>query len=184
MSKRGKLFVISGPSGVGKDTLVGEVLKDLPDLERVVTATTRKPRAEEQNGINYWFISAEEFDKRIRDDDFLEWANVHDNRYGSPRDKVYEELARGKSMILAVDVQGANKIREKMREAVTIFIVPPSLKELRKRLVARSTEDAAAIERRVAAAKNEMRYIDSYDFAVVNKDVGKASEELLNIIKS
>ena len=184
MPKRGKLFVFSGPSGVGKDTLAAKVIKAVPDIERVVTTTTRVPRRDEVEGTHYRFISAGEFDKRIKEDGFLEWATVHGNRYGSPRQGVMDALEKGKSLILAVDVQGAKQIREKMREAVTIFIAPPSLEELSNRLTSRSTEDAAEIGRRLKAASEELEHVDDYDFVVVNTKLDKAAGELTDIIKS
>ncbi len=184
MPKKGKLFVISGPSGVGKDTLAAEVQEAVPDVERVVTTTTRAPRPGEIDGTHYRFISAGEFDKRIREDGFLEWATVHGNRYGSPRQSVLNALEEGKSLILAVDVQGAKRIKEKMREAVTIFIAPPSLKELANRLTGRSTEGVAEITRRLEAAREELEHVDDYDFVVVNTKLKKAAGELIEIIKS
>lgn len=184
MPKKGKLFVISGPSGVGKDTLAAEILKAMPECERVVTTTTRSPREGEIDGISYRFISAGEFDKRIGEDGFLEWANVHGNRYGSPKRSVIQGLGQGKSLILTVDVQGARQIKEKMGEAVTIFIAPPSLKELEKRLTSRSTENAGEIAGRLDAAREELEHVDMYDFAVVNADVKQTAGELIEIIKS
>jgi guanylate kinase len=182
--KRGTLYVISGPSGVGKDTLVGKVLPKLPGFERVVTATTRAPRKDEIQGTHYRFLSAEEFDKRLRENGFLEWAVVHGNRYGTPREAVEKKLAAGTSLFLAVDVQGAKSIREKVREAVTVFVTPPSLKELEMRLRRRRTEPEADIKRRIAAAQEELNQIDRYDFAVVNADLDKAADELLRIVKN
>lgn len=169
---------------MGKDTLASEIIKAMPECERVVTTTTRAPRAGEVDGINYRFISAGEFDKRISEDGFLEWATVHGNRYGSPKDSIIEGLNQGKTLILAVDVQGAKQIRKKMGEAVTIFIVPPSLKELEKRLTSRSTEDAGEIAKRLKAAREELEHVDMYDFAIVNADIKLATSELIEIIKS
>lgn len=154
----------------------------MPGFEKVVTATTRKPRKDEIQGTHYWFLSAAEFDKRLKEDGFLEWAVVHGNRYGTPREAVEAKLASGISLLLAVDVQGAKSIREKMREAVTVFISPPSLQELEKRLRERSTEPEAAIGQRILAAQAEMRHIDRYDFAIVNADIDKAAEDLRRIV--
>lgn len=184
MLKQGKLFVISGPSGVGKDTLVGMVLQGPADLEKVVTATTRPPRTGERDGVNYWFLTAEEFDRRIREGEFLEWALVHGNRYGTPAPAVIEKLAQGISLVLAIDIQGAKSIRDEMREAVTIFIAPPSFKELEKRLRGRSTECEEEIDARIKAAEGEMAQMDRYDYAVVNTDLEQAAEELSQIIKA
>jgi guanylate kinase len=182
--KSARLFVISGPSGVGKDTLAGEVLNRLSGCERVVTATTRQPRPGEIDGTSYRFLSDEDFDRMVGEDGFLEWAVVHGNRYGTPKEFVLRKLSEGTSLLLAIDIQGAKTIREKMREAVTIFIAPPSFKELERRLRGRSTESDAEVETRIKAAEEEMRQMDLYDFAVVNQSVRQASDELLQIIKS
>ena len=184
MFKRARLFVISGPSGVGKDTLAGEILKSIDGCERIVTATTRQPRQGEIDGINYWFLSEPDFDRRISEGGFLEWATVHGNRYGTPKEAVLRKLSEGISLILAIDIQGAKTIREKMREAVTIFIAPPSFKELERRLRGRSTECDSEVKARIKAAENEMREMDFYDFAVVNASVRQATDELLQIIES
>jgi guanylate kinase len=182
--KEGKLFVISGPSGVGKDTLVNLVLKNLSDSERVVTATTRQPRPGEREGISYRFLTAEEFDQGIRDGQFLEWAWVHGNRYGTPAPEVRKRLEQGISLLLAVDIQGAKSIRDKMGEAVTIFIAPPSFKELEERLRGRSTEQDAEIATRIKTAETEMDQMDQYDFAIVNTQVDQAAKELQQIIEA
>ncbi len=184
MPKKGKLFVISGPSGVGKDTLVGLVLPGPANLERVVTATTRPPRPGERDGINYWFLTAEEFERRIKANEFLEWAVVHGNRYGTPAPAVSEKLAHGISLILAIDIQGAKSIRDEMGEAVTIFIAPPSFKELEERLRGRSTECDAEINGRIEAAEDEMAQMDKYDYAIVNTEIEQAAGELKQIIES
>ena len=153
-------------------------------MERVVTATTRPPRPGERDGTSYWFLTAEEFDRRVRTGEFLEWAIVHGNRYGTPREAVSEKLAQGISLVLAVDIQGAKSIREKMREAVTIFIAPPSFKELEQRLRGRCTECDAEIDDRIRTAKAEMAEIDRYDYVVVNLDLNQAAEKLRQIIKA
>lgn len=184
MPKHARLFVISGPSGVGKDTLAGEILKSAEGCERVVTATTRQPRPGETDGISYWFLSDEDFDRTISEGGFLEWATVHGNRYGTPKEAVLRKLSEGISLILAIDIQGAKSIRDLMREAVTIFIAPPSFKELERRLRGRSTERESEVATRIKAAKEEMRQMDLYDFAVVNHNVRQASDELLQIIES
>jgi len=179
---KGKLFVISGPSGVGKDTLAGEVIRTQPGLKRVVTATTRPPRKGEVNGTNYWFLSADEFDQRISSNGFLEWATVHGNRYGTPRKEIEDSLRAGMNLLLAIDVQGAKTIKDKMREAVTIFIAPPSFKELEKRLRGRSTENEREIAARIKTAETEIEHLDAYDYAVVNAEIRDAAADLRGII--
>jgi guanylate kinase len=178
----GRLFVISGPSGVGKDTLAAKVLKLVPGCERVVTATTRTPRGSERNGKDYRFLSNEEFDAMVSEGGFLEWAVVHGNRYGTPKEDVLNRLKDGRDLILAIDVQGAKSIRNRMGEAVTIFIAPPSFKELERRLRDRRTENEQDIVARVEAGKKEMSHMDDYDYAVVNEKADKAAVDIAEIV--
>lgn len=159
-------------------------MRDLPELERVVTTTTRKPRQGEKDGKDYHFISPEEFQQRRGKGEFLEWAVVHGENYGTPRRDVEEKLARGAKVILVVDVQGALQIKKKMREAFFVFIAPPSLKELEKRLKRRKTEDRESIKARIAAAREEVSHTSWYDYIVINRYVKQAAKNLLNIIKS
>jgi len=180
---RGKLFVISGPSGAGKGTLRRELFKAIPELVYSVSVTTRKPRFGEVDGVDYFFISQSEF-ARMRDSgELLEWAEVHGNLYGTPRKFVEKNLGEGKSVVLEIDVQGALQVKRTFPEAVLIFILPPSQEELSRRLHGRGTESEEELEVRLRNAQWELEKKDIYDYAVVNDDVKKASIELIEIVK-
>lgn len=162
--------------------MAAKVLKLVPGCERVVTATTRTPRGSERNGKDYRFLSNEEFDAMVSEGGFLEWAVVHGNRYGTPKEDVLNRLKDGRDLILAIDVQGAKSIRNRMGEAVTIFIAPPSFKELERRLRDRRTENEQDIVARVEAGKKEMSHMDDYDYAVVNEKADKAAVDIAEIV--
>jgi len=179
-----KVFVISGPSGAGKGTLTEKLLKRVPSLTRSVSATTRKPRPGEVNGVDYFFETEDEFKAHIRNDDFLEWAVVHGNHYGTLKSAVKRELEAGKDVVMVIDVQGAASIKKKMPEAVLIFIEPPSIEELVERLRLRNTETRAELERRIKNAETEMMLAKTYDYVVINDSVERAVEELVNIVQS
>ena len=183
-SRSPKLFVISGPSGAGKGTLVARVREQLPDLGLTVSATTRAPRAGEVDGVDYHFLTDEEFTRRVAAGDFLEWAQVHDHRYGTLRSEVDRNLASGHSLILEIDVQGALNVKCRFPDAVLVFIEPPSLEVLRERLIGRGSETAASLELRLADAEREMRLADRYDARVVNDDLDRATDELVSILTS
>ena len=171
--KKGRLYVISGPSGTGKGTVCGELLKEIGN-EFSVSMTTRDPREGEVDGKDYYFVSREVFLEHIEAGNFLEHATVFDNLYGTPKDMVLNRLERGRNVILDIDVQGGLQVKKAMPEAVLIFILPPSLAELRRRLEGRGTETAEKIEKRLGQALNEIRLIGEYDSYVVNDDLEEA----------
>ncbi|MDY2777592.1 MAG: guanylate kinase [Collinsella sp.] len=179
-----KLFVISGPSGAGKGTLVARVRDRVPGLGLTVSATTRKPRAGEIDGVNYHFISEDEFTRRIENGEFIEWAQVHDHRYGTLVSEVSSKLASGHSLILEIDVQGALMVKERFPEAILIFIEPPSLEILEQRLVGRGTETEESIALRLSNAEHELSLADRYDVRLVNDDLDRATDELVSTLEN
>ena len=182
-AKRGTLVVLSGPSGTGKGTVCGVVRNHLGDAVRYsISATTRKPRTGEEHGREYFFFSKEEFVALRDQNGFLEWAQVYDNYYGTPRAFVEEVLASGKDCILEIDPQGALQVRKATDEAVLVFIAPPSLEELRNRLTGRGTESAEEVEKRLSCAESELAYRDKYDYIIVNDDVETAAAKMEAIL--
>jgi guanylate kinase len=182
MDAEPRVFVISGPSGAGKGTLTVELLKRVPSLTHSISATTRKPRPGEINGVDYHFVTDKEFDNYIADGDFLEWAYVHSNRYGTLKSAVRDQLRKGRGVVLEIDVQGGSSVKEQMPEAVLIFIEPPSMEELAKRLKGRNTETDEELEQRLKNAIREMEFAGKYDYIVINDDMNKAIDELVNIV--
>ena len=180
----GDMYVVSGPSGAGKGSLLDWVIPKLDDSWVSVSATTRLPRKGEHDGVHYFFIGNEEFDQLIAMDGLLEWAQVHGERYGTIRKEVDDRLARGIDVILEIDPQGAFQILEKNPRAVLIFIEPPSMEELERRLRARGTESDAAIVRRIADSRELLAYRDRYHHVIVNDDFGTAALELLELIRN
>ena len=164
---KGRLFVISGPSGTGKGTICREILKDIRN-EFSVSMTTREPREGEEHGREYFFVSHEEFIENINRNNFLEYATVFDNYFGTPKDIVLKKLEKGRNVILDIDVQGGLQVKEAMPEAVLIFLLPPSLAALRSRLENRGTETPDKIEKRLNKALDEIKFIGEYDYMVVN----------------
>ena len=178
----GRLFVISGSSGVGKGTLIKEFLAKHPEFKLSVSCTTRKPREGELHGINYFFLSQEEFQKNIDNKEFLEWAEFSGNRYGTQKAYVERKLNEGKNLILELDTVGALNVKKIMPEATLIFILPPSLEELEARLRGRHTETEEAIQKRLASTKKEIENSKNYDYKVINDDLQRALKELENIM--
>lgn len=164
----GKLFVLSGPSGAGKGTICKRLLEETDKLDLSVSMTTRKPRIGETEGVSYFFTEKEVFQEHIKKGNLLEYAEVYGNYYGTPKTPVLDKLSRGIDVILEIDMQGALKVKESYPDGVFIFILPPSMTELRKRLTGRGTETAEAIELRLGEALKELSYIDKYDYCVVN----------------
>lgn len=181
MAKRGQLIVISGPSGTGKGTLIRE-LRKRRDVDLSISCTTRAPRAGEQHGREYYFISDEAFDEMLERNAFLEHADVFGRRYGTPRDRVMQILDSGRDVILEIDVQGALQVKENYPQARLVFILPPSEEELLRRLSGRGTETAEQVQRRFSEAKKEMSVADRYDHRIVNADVDTAVTELGNLL--
>ncbi len=182
MSARGRLVVISGPSGVGKTTLCDEVGKRR-HVARAITCTTRAPRDDETDGSDYFFLEPAEFESRAASGGFLEHAKVYGHRYGTPREQVEAGIARGDVVLLNIDVQGAKQIRESgISELTTIFIEPPSLEVLEARLTGRSTDSADAVSRRLGIARDELAEKGDYDHVVVNDEIDKAVHGILRIL--
>lgn len=180
--ERGLLIVLSGPSGVGKGTVCGALRKQDTDILYSVSATTRNPREGEIHGVNYFFKSHDEFQEMIKNDQLLEWAEYVGNYYGTPVDYVEKTLSEGKDIILEIEVQGALKVRDKFPEGVFIFLMPPSLAELRNRIVNRGTETEDLINNRMTVAKDEIEMMDKYDYVVENDEVHLAVERIKAIV--
>jgi guanylate kinase len=178
----GNLFVVSGPSGVGKGTLVALATQRLGSIWLSVSATTRAPRDGELDGVQYFFLSDEEFDELIAVDGLLEWATVHGERYGTIRKEVMQRLDQGTDVILEIDPQGAFQVKEKLPQATLIFIAPPSLAALEQRLRGRGTEDETSIRRRLSNARAELEYRDRYQVIIVNDELEVAADELYHHI--
>lgn len=180
---RGVLLVLSGPSGTGKGTVCKVVRDSMGDrLAYSISATTRKPRIGEKHGREYFFFTKEEFEALRDQNGFLEWAQVYDNYYGTPRAFVEEVLASGRDCILEIDPQGALQVRKATDEAVLVFIAPPSLEELRSRLTGRGTEAPEEVEKRLSCAEAELAYSNQYDYMIVNDEVEKAAEKMKAIL--
>ena len=184
MAEKGKLIVISGPSGAGKSTVVFTAIKGRQDMCFSTSVTTRKPRTGEVDGREYFFVDRERFLEMIEQDELLEHAEYVGNLYGTPRDFVEQRLSEGMNVILDIEVQGARQVREKMPEAVMIFIIPPNLDELRRRLVLRGTDAEDVIEARLIRARQECREADIYDYIIINDDLSVAAGEFASIIQA
>ncbi|HDL89893.1 MAG TPA: guanylate kinase [Thermodesulforhabdus norvegica] len=181
---KGRLFVFSAPSGCGKTTILKGVFERIDGLKFSISSTTRAPRKGERDGVDYFFITEQEFRTRVRQNRFLEWAEVHGNLYGTDRKQVEEALNCGLDLIMDIDVQGARQVKCAMPEAVTVFILPPSWKELERRLRDRGTDDEDSIRRRLQNAYAEVSEAYWYDYAIVNDAIDKAIEEVVHIITS
>ncbi|PCI44806.1 MAG: guanylate kinase [Proteobacteria bacterium] len=178
-----RLFVVSGPSGAGKSSLCTALLKDCPKLKLSISCTTRAPRPSEKDGREYHFLDIESFEKQKYEGAFLEWAKVHDHFYGTRQSDVLAVLQQGDDVLLEIDWQGAAQVAEKMPDITRIFILPPSIEALRERLVMRGQDDAAVVERRVAAAESEMLHAGEAHHQVVNDDFDEALQTLRRLVE-
>lgn len=181
MSK-GFLLILSGPSGCGKGTVGQALLREMEDLVFSISVTTRKPRFNEVDGENYFFVNEERFREMVEKDELLEHAHVHTNYYGTPRDFVFNEIEKGEIVLLEIDVQGALQVKEKYKEAVFVFLLPPTMDELKQRIVKRGTESEEDIERRFTNAFKELDFVGEYDYFVVNDTVDDAVKDIQAII--
>ena len=179
---RGLLVVVSSPSGGGKGTLIDRVLQTVPGVGYSVSYTTRAPRGTEKNGREYFFVDRPTFEELIKRGEFLEWADVYGHLYGTSAAQVEHERAAGRDLILEIDVQGAASIRAKVLDSISVFILPPSFELLRERLIARNTDSAADLERRLKGAPSEVEQYKFFDYVVLNDDINRASQQLAAII--
>lgn len=182
MSRKGVLLVISGPSGAGKGTICKALLEKHKDIYLSVSATTREPREGEVHGVNYFFTNKEDFLKKVEEGDFLEHAEVYGNYYGTPKSSVQKMLDEGRDVILEIDIQGALKVKENCEEGIFIFILPPSMEELKQRIIKRGSETPESLMTRFKSAYKEINYISKYNYAVVNDEIDTAVSKLEAII--
>ena len=186
MNRKGNLIVVSGPSGAGKDTIVSKLFEsyDGGDIHLSVSATTRFPRPGEVEGVNYYFMSKDDFMKKASDNGFLEWATFCDNCYGTPRDKVFQQLENGVDVILVIEVQGAMQVKKMYPDASLVFVLCPSFEVQKQRLIGRNTESIEVIEQRIATARREVEFAEHYDYVLINHDIDVTASELKTIIMS
>ena len=182
---KGAILLLSGPSGCGKSSLLKEVYKVIDNYYFSISTTTRAPRVGEQDGVDYYFVSKEEFKKDIEENNFLEWAEVHGNYYGTSLKPINKALDESKLVIFDIDVQGFEQVIKKLKAiTTTVFITTPTIEELEKRLYSRDTDSKEVIEKRIKNAKVEIEYIDQYDYFIVNDDLQIASDQLVSVAKS
>lgn len=183
-NNKGLLIVVSGPSGAGKDTICHKLIKENSNIWMSVSMTTRKPRPLEKEGVDYFFVPSEEFENKINDNTFLEYASYNDNYYGTPKDKVEEKLNEGKDVILVIDINGAINIKKIIPSALFIFIMPPDMETLKNRLIGRKTESKDKVVQRFITAYNEVNNYKKYNYVVVNDKVEDAVNKVKSIIQS
>jgi guanylate kinase len=182
MNNKGLVIALSGPSGSGKGTIVGRLGELDMNIRHSISATTRKPRVNETDGVNYFFKSDGEFDLLLKNGDLLEWDEYCGNRYGTPKGYIYETASAGKDIILEITVEGAFAVRKEFPDAILIFLLPPNIDELRKRIVGRSTESPDIIEKRLQQAKEEIRFAGDYDYVILNDNIEEAVDIFRSII--
>ncbi|ABR48940.1 Guanylate kinase [Alkaliphilus metalliredigens QYMF] len=184
MQKQGLLIVVSGPSGAGKGTICKRLLEKNPEIKISVSATTRLPRKGEADGVNYQFLDKRKFQEMLEKEEFLEYAQVYDNYYGTPKEYVFENLEKGYDVLLEIDIAGALQIKEEFSQGVFVFILPPSLEELKSRIISRGTESKEDIEKRFGCALSEIQQVIKYDYAVINDNIERAIEDVEAIIRA
>ena len=185
--KKGLLIILSGPSGVGKNCVRQEIMKSgKVDLTYSISMTTRQPREKEVNGVDYYFVSKEEFQKNIDEGNFLEWASFVGNYYGTPKDKVEELRNQGKNVFLEIEINGANQVMSKIHDdrVISFFLMPPSIKQLENRIRKRQTESEEIIQERLQKGEKEMTMTENYDYIVINDKISRAAQEIIDIIKA
>lgn len=181
---KGVVFIISGPSGSGKDTLMVELFKKRPEIKFSISSITRGMREGEVEGVKYNFISKEQFEQMIKEDKLLEYNSYVGNYYGTPRKPVEDEIEKGNNILIEVDVNGAAQIKEKMPEAVSMFIMPPSFEELERRLSGRGTESEELIRKRMQSSLDEIKRASEYDYIIVNDDIATAVDDIISVMRS
>jgi len=180
----GHLYIVTAPSGAGKTTLVRRLLENDPGIRVSVSHSTRAPRVGERNGVEYHFVGVQEFLEMARNDDFLEWAQVHGNYYGTSRSGIAAALQAGQDVLLEIDWQGARQVRKLFPQAIGVFILPPSIAELEHRLCERATDSPETIARRVAAAREEMQHVAEFDYVIINDELQRALLDLLAVLRA
>lgn len=184
MHKKGNLFVVSGPSGAGKGTIIREISKNDNDFKLSVSVTTRAPRNKEIEGVNYYFKTKEEFMDMIENDEFLEYAEVYDNFYGTPKKPVLEAVEKGENIILEIDIQGAIQVKKNYPEGIFIFILPPTMAELKNRIIERGSETDETLKKRMLSAFHEISYMEKYDYFIINDVLEDSIKSFKSIIKA
>lgn len=180
----GHLYIVTAPSGAGKTTLVNLLLERDPGIRVSISHTTRAPRPGERDGVDYHFIGTRQFIEKVNNEEFLEWAEVHGNYYGTARRSAEEALSAGQDIVLEIDWQGARQVRHHFPNAVGVFILPPSLSTLESRLCRRATDSSATIARRLAAARDEMRHVGEFEYVIINDDLHRALDDLLAVVRA
>lgn len=184
IKNKGLLLVISGPSGTGKGTLVERLIQRRPEIRLSISATTRKPREGEVDGVDYFFKTKKEFQEMIEKDEFVEWVEYCGNYYGTPEKSILDSIESGYDVIFEIEVEGALKVKERFPNSILIFMVPPSLRELQKRIRGRGTEEEAIIKKRMRRAVEELNLIDKYDYIVVNDELDRAYNDVVYIMEA
>lgn len=182
MNKKGLLIIVSGPSGAGKGTICKEVLERRSDISISTSATTRQPREGEVDGKSYFFLTRAKFEEMIKNEEFIEYAEVYGNLYGTPKEYVLERLNEGENILLEIDIQGALQVKKRYPQGVYIFILPPSMEELRNRIVNRGSETPESLEQRFSSAFKEIEFVNEYDYYIINDKVSKAADIMESIV--